>query len=74
MNSRDSQHQSPLFFVSTLEDKVRHLPTICTPRSKMLTRSALVVQRVKDPAWSLPWLGLPLWLVFDSWPGNFHMP
>ena len=23
---------------------------------------------VKDPAWSLLWLG------FDPWPGNFHMP
>ena len=29
---------------------------------------------VKDPAFSLFWLGSLLWLGFDPWPGNFHMP
>ena len=28
---------------------------------------------VKDSVLSLLWLGLLLWLGFDSWPGNFHM-
>ena len=26
---------------------------------------------VKDPAWSLPWLGSLLWHRFDPLPGNF---
>ena len=32
------------------------------------SQSSLVTQWVKDPALSLLWLG------FDAWPGNFHMP
>ena len=33
-----------------------------------------MVQWVKDPALSLLWLGSMLWLGFDPWPGNLHMP
>ena len=33
-----------------------------------------MVQGVKNPALSLQWLGSLLWLRFDPWPGNFHMP
>ena len=29
------------------------------------------MQQVKDPALSLQWLGLLLWLRFNPWPGNF---
>ena len=31
------------------------------------------MQRVKDLALSLQWLGLLLWWGFSSWPRNFHM-
>jgi len=31
-------------------------------------RSSVVVQQVKDPAFSL------LWHRFDPWPGTFHVP
>ena len=31
-----------------------------------------MVQWVKDPAWSLQWLGSLLWHDFNSWPGKFH--
>ena len=30
-----------------------------------------MVHQVKDPALSLQWLGLLLWLRFNPWPGNF---
>lgn len=33
-----------------------------------------VAQRVKDPALSLHWLRLLLWLEFNPWPGSFYMP
>ena len=33
-----------------------------------------MVQQVKDPVLSLPWLGLLLRLGFDPWPRNFHTP
>ena len=33
--------------------------------------SSLVAQWVKDPAFSLLWLCLHLWLRFNPWPGNF---
>lgn len=33
-----------------------------------------MVQKVKDPAWSLQQLGLLLCYEFDSWPRYFHMP
>jgi len=36
-------------------------------------RNSLVEQQVKDPALSLPWLGLLLWQEIDPWPGNFHI-
>ena len=32
-----------------------------------------VLQWIKDPAWSLQWLGSLLWLRFNPWPRNFHM-
>ena len=32
-----------------------------------------MAQQVKDPALSLLWLWLHLWLGVDPWPGNFHM-
>ena len=32
-----------------------------------------MAQKVEDPALSLQWLGLLLWLRFDPWPGHFHM-
>ena len=35
-------------------------------------RSSPVVQWVKDPPLSLPWLSLLLWCGFDLWPGNFE--
>ena len=37
-------------------------------------KSSCVVQWVKNPASSLQWLGLLLWLEFSLWPRNFHMP
>ena len=37
-------------------------------------QSSLVAQQVKAQVWSLLWLRLLLWLKFDPWPGNFHMP
>ena len=33
-----------------------------------------MVQWVKDLVLSLLWLWPQLWLRFDPWPGNFHMP
>ena len=33
-----------------------------------------MAQPVKDPALSLQWLGSLLWLKFEPWPRNFHMP
>ena len=33
-----------------------------------------MTQQVKDPALSLLWLRLHLWLGFDPWPGNGHVP
>lgn len=35
---------------------------------------SLEVLRVEDPALTLLWLRSQLWLGFDSWPGNVHMP
>ena len=32
-----------------------------------------MVQRVKDPALSLQWLGSLLWREFDPWPGKFYI-
>ena len=32
-----------------------------------------MAQWVRDPALSLQWLGLLLWLRFDACPGNLHM-
>ena len=31
------------------------------------------MQWVKDPAFSMQWLGLLLWHKFNLWPLNFHM-
>ena len=46
-----------------------------SPNKKMvIIGSSLVVQWVKDRALSLQWLRSLLWLRFDSWPRNFHMP
>ena len=36
--------------------------------------NSLMVQWVKNLAWSLQCLGSLLWCGFDPWPGNFHMP
>ena len=33
-----------------------------------------MAKRLKDLALSLQWLGLLVWLGFDPWPKNFHMP
>ena len=44
------------------------------PERKEGRRSSLVVQWVKDPALSLPWLGSLLWRGFDPWPGDLHIP
>ena len=41
---------------------------------KNKSRSSLVAQWVKDPVKSLVWLGLLLWLRFNPWSGNFHLP
>ena len=35
---------------------------------------SLVVQPAEDPALSLLWLWLQLWLRFSPWPGNVHTP
>ena len=40
----------------------------------MLKGSSPVAQRVKDLALSRQLLKLLLWLQFDPWPGNCHMP
>ena len=32
-----------------------------------------MAQWVKDLVLLLQWIGLLLWHVFDSWPGNFHL-
>ena len=40
----------------------------------MTSRHSLVTQWVNNPALLLQQLGLLLWLEFDLWPGNFHMP
>ena len=37
-------------------------------------QSSLLAQWAKDLALSLLWHGLLLWLKFNPWPGNFHMP
>ena len=37
-------------------------------------RNSLLMQQVKDPTLSVPWLGFLLWCAFDPWPRNFHMP
>lgn len=34
---------------------------------------SLAAQKVKDPVWSLQWLGFLLWCRFKAWPRNFHM-
>ena len=36
--------------------------------------SSLVAQWVKDQVLSLLWLGSLMWLEYDPWPENFHMP
>ena len=41
---------------------------------KGLLGSFLVAQWIKDPALSLPWLWLLLWLEFNPQPGDFCMP
>ena len=33
-----------------------------------------MVQWVNDPALPRFWLKPQMWLKFDPWPGNFHMP
>ena len=38
---------------------------------KKKSGSSLVVHWVKDPSWSLQWLGSLLQSEFDPWPGNF---
>ena len=35
---------------------------------------SLAIQQVKYLVLSLQWFGVLLWLRFDSWPGNFHIP
>ena len=37
-------------------------------------KSSLVIQWVKDPALSVQQLGSLLWLGFNPWPRNLHMP
>ena len=79
---RDSE---PLFYM--LEETPGHLPCISLGLVSLLNisqntnhkntvhfRSSLVMQQVKDPASSLHWLRLLLWLGCSPWPGNFHMP
>lgn len=58
--------------VSSLFGSLR--PSLSTHSRVSLSRSSPVAQQVKDLAQSLKWLGLPLWLGFSPWPGNFHMP
>ena len=50
--------------------------TLCTLEVWWWLRkgSSLVAQWVKDLTLSLQWLGSLLWLGFDPWPGNSHMP
>ena len=52
------------------------LPSLihCKDLIKRLARVPLMVQRVKDPALSLLWLGLQLWCRFDLWPWNICIP
>ena len=53
-----------------------HMPQVChrkEGRKRLMKRSSLVLQRIKDPTLSLQWLGSLLWHGFDPWPGNFHM-
>ena len=38
---------------------------------KVTTWSSLVAQWVKDPVWSLLWLGSLLWCGFNPWPEKF---
>lgn len=43
---------------------------LCRMHFKINCKSFLVAQQAKDPALSLPWLGLLLWYGFDPRPGE----
>ena len=51
-------------------DEIPHQASACCggKKSTLRHRTGVKALRVKDPALSLLWLG------FDPWPGNFHMP
>ena len=43
-------------------------------KEKRKKMNSPVVQRIKDMVLSLQQLGSLLWLKFDPWSGNFHVP
>ena len=49
------------------------VPPLFTLSKKILIRTSLVAQWIKDLILSLQWLGLLLWLMFECQTRNFHM-
>ena len=43
-------------------------------KRKRISGMSLIVHQVKDPAFSLLWLGSLQWHQFYPWSRNFHMP
>ena len=61
-------------YIVRQESKNNFITKIALNQLKIILRSSLVVQRVKELALSLQWFGLLLWRRFSPWHRTLHMP